>query len=186
MRASSSQLDELYLRPSAQPSSYRKVLIEPVPVALRSDWLKQSHAYNRIQSLYPPYTDAERVTREMSELVQADLAEAFRAGGYEVVAAPGPGVLRVSASVSELFINAPDRLSPWLTRTLTRDAGQARLSLEARDAASGLLLARAVHLGIAREVSRVNSGDDVSNRMWFDALFRRWASSCVSALTRAS
>ena len=65
-------------------------------------------------------------------------------------------------------------------KTFTRDAGQATLLLEARDAVTGTLLARVVHHGIAREISRINPASDVSNRFWFDTLFRRWAADCIA------
>src|SRR5437762_13219953 len=57
----SRNLDGLYLRPNADLSGYRRVLIDPVSVEFRSDWLTQRHAYNRIQapSVYPS-VDGER------------------------------------------------------------------------------------------------------------------------------
>ena len=106
--------------------------------------------------------------------------EAERALAQARAAAPEPGVLRVSPSVAELYVYAPDRLSPWRTRNFTRDAGQAILYLEARDAVSGAVLGRVVHRGIAREVNRINVTDHVSNHFWFDTMFRRWAENCVA------
>src|SRR5438046_8415162 len=179
----SRNLDGLYLRPNADLSGYRRVLIDPVSVEFRSDWLTQRHAYNRIQapSVYP-YVDGERLAKETAASLDSSLAAAFKARGYEIAAAPEPGVLRVSARVSELFINAPDRLSPWITRNFVRDAGQATLSLEARDAVSEGVLARVVHRGIAREVARINLAGDTSNRMWLDTMLWRWAANSVAEL----
>jgi hypothetical protein len=174
-------LDELYLRPDADLPGYRKVMIDPVPVDVRNDFLTQTHAYNRIQapSVYP-YRDALGLVKEMAATLESSVAEAFKARGYEIVEGPGPGVLRLSPGIGELYVNAPDRLSPWRTRTFTRDAGQATLYLEAHDAVTGTLLGRVVHHAIARELSRINVADDVSNRFWFDTLFRRWAENCVA------
>ena len=174
----SRNLDELYLRPNADLPGYRKVMIDPVQVGVRT----QMHAYNRIQApaVYPE--DAARFAKETAASLEGIVAEAFKARGYEVAAAPEPGVLRVSLSVAELDVYAPDRLSPWRTRNFTRDAGQAKLYLEARDAVTGALLGRVVHHGIAREVSRINVADNVSNQFWFETLFRRWAENCVAEL----
>jgi hypothetical protein len=183
MRTPSSQLDELYLRPYGDLNGYGRVLLDPVPVALHPDGLAQRNAYNRIQPMYAPYADAESVTRDMAQLMHEDFAEALRAGGYELVSFAGPGVMRISVSVREVYVNAPERES--VTRAATRDAGQAKLSLEARDSQSGALLARIEHFGLAREVGRANPADDVSNRMWFDVLFRRFAANCVAALAKA-
>jgi hypothetical protein len=172
----SRNLDRLYLRPDANLPGYRRVMIDPVRVDVRA----QMHAYNRIQSpaVYPD--DVARFAEETAAGLDDIIAEAFKARGYEVAAAPEPGVLRVSASVGELYVYAPDRFSPWRTRNFTRDAGQAVLYLEARDAVSGVVLGRVVHRGIAREVARINVTDHVSNRFWFDTMFRRWAGNCVA------
>jgi hypothetical protein len=186
VRTPSSQLDQLYLRPNADIASYTRVLVDPVQVGLRDDWATQSNAYNyRVQPKYPHYTDADRLKQEMAELMHADVTEAFRTAGYEAVGIAGPGVVRVAVAVNELFVNAPDRLSPWTTRTATRDAGQARLSLEARDSVSGTVLGRIEHFGLAREALLANAADDVSNRMWFDVMFRRFASNCVAVFGNA-
>src|SRR6267142_1838007 len=80
-----------------------------------------------------------------------------------------------SGKFDELFINAPDRLSSSVRVTFNRDTGQAILSLEATDAASGTVLARIVHRPIVREVSRFNLADDTTNRFWLETAFRRWA-----------
>src|SRR5437899_8811200 len=60
----SANVDELYLRLNADLSGYRRVLIDPVSVEFRSDWLTPRHAYNRIQapSVYP-YVDCEPLAR---------------------------------------------------------------------------------------------------------------------------
>jgi hypothetical protein len=175
----SNQLDEVYLRPNADFSAHRRVVIDAVPVQFRSDWLTRRHAYNRLQEPYPPYQDPQATARDLGAITQAGLAEAFAARGYEVVRAPGPGVLQISARITELFINAPDRLSSSMRATLTRDAGQATLSLEARDP-GGVLLARIEHHGIAREVTRLSVADDASNRLWLDTMLRRWAVNCAA------
>jgi len=174
----SRNLDGLYLRPDANLPGYHRVMIDPVRVDVRT----QMHAYNRIQApaVYPE--DLDRFAKETAASLNDIVAEAFTLRGYEIAAAPEPGVLRVSPSVAELFVYAPDRLSPWRTRNFTRDAGQAVLYLEARDAVSGTLLGRVVHRGIAREVSRINVTDNVSNHFWFDTMFRRWAENCVAEL----
>jgi len=175
----SRNLDELYLRPNAELAAYRKVLIEPVRAEVSSDWQKNLN-YTRNVSRWVGPEDAKRVAAEAATSLEGILAETFKARGYEIATAPEPGVLRLSARIADLYVNAPDRYSPWNTKTFTRDAGQATLVLEARDAVTGALLARVVHHGTAREISRINPASDVSNRFWFDTLFKRWASDCIA------
>lgn len=175
-------LDEVHLRPNADLAGYRRVLIDPVAVELSRDWLRNMNAYNRSPSRWIGPDEARRIAMETTSSLESSVAEAFKARGYEIVAAPGPGVLRLSPRVADLSINAPDGLSPWRTKTFTRDASEAKLLLEARDAVSGTLLARVRHHGIARQVGRLNLANEVSNRFWFDALFRRWAANCAAEL----
>ena len=175
----SRQLDELYLRPNADLAAYRKVLIDPVRAEIRSDWQKNLN-YTRNVSRWVGPDDARRIAADVASSLENVIAETYKARGYEIAAAPEPGVLRFSASIADLYVNAPDRYSAWTTKTFTRDAGQATLVLEARDAVSGTLLARVVHHGIAREISRINTATDVTNRFWFDTLFRRWTADCIA------
>ena len=175
----SRNLDELYLRPNADLAAYRKVLIDPVRAEMRGDWLKNLN-YTRNVSRWVRPEDAQRIAADVASTLESTLAETYKARGYEIASAPEPGLLRVSASIADLYVNAPDRFSPWNVKTFTRDAGQATLVLEARDAVSGTLLARVVHHGIAREISRLNMAGDVSNRFWFEALFRRWTADCIA------
>ncbi len=175
----SRNLDELYLRPNADLAAYRKVLIDPVRAEIRGDWLKNLNYTRNVSRRVGP-DDAQRIAADMASTLESTLAETYKARGYEIAAAPEPGVLRVSTRIADLYVNAPDRFSPWTVKTFTRDAGQATLLLEARDAVGGTLLARVVHHGIAREISRINMAGDVSNRFWFEVLFRRWTADCIA------
>ena len=179
----SGRLDELHVLPGTQLSGYHKVMLDPVAVQLRSDWVKQQHAYNyKIQPTYPRYKDVDQVTKETATAVADSLAKAFRAKGFEVVETPGAGVMRVSAKVTDLFVNAPDIVSPGYTRNLTRDAGEATLSLEARDAVDAKMLARMQHHAIARETPRGNLANDPANTLWMETLYQRWAENCVAEI----
>ena len=173
----SSRFDELYLRPNADLSAYRRALIEPVPVNFAKDYLTRQHGLNHLlaQPLGKPYQDPDAVAQDMAALMQASLRDAFRAAHYEIEREPGPGVLRISARIDELYINAPDELSSSVRAAANRDTGQATLSLEAADSVSGDVLARIVHRHIVREVGRANPADDTTNRFWLETAFRRWA-----------
>jgi hypothetical protein len=179
----SGRLDELHVLPGKQLAGYRKVILDPVGVQLRSDFIKQQHGNNyRIQPTYPRYKDVEQVTKEATIAVADSLAKAFRAKGFEIVDTPAAGVMRVSAKVTDLFVNAPDIVSPGYTRNVTRDAGEATLSLEARDALDGKVLARMQHHAIARETPRGNIANDPANTLWMETLYQRWADNCVAEL----
>jgi hypothetical protein len=183
-------LDELYLRPNADLANYRKVVIDPVQVAFRSDWNKDfvdPHASIRRLT----QDDVRRIADETASTLQSAVAEAFKARGYEVAAAPGPGVLRLSPSVTDLYVNAAENLATGgTTKSFTKDAGEATLVLEARDSVSGTLLGRVVDRRTAQEtkgtqISDVRRTTTVSNSFWFDTMFRRWAATCAKEFETA-
>ena len=176
----SRHLDELYLRPGANLATYRKVVIDPVRVAFHRDWLRYGYTANAARPVAED--NVRRIAAGIARDAEAAVAEAFKARGYEIVSAPAPGVLRLSPRVADLYVNAPDRNSPWREKAFTREAGQAALLLDASDSVSGTLLGRVSHLGRAEQMGGFARANDVSNRFWFDALIRRWARNCASEL----
>jgi hypothetical protein len=183
-------LDELYLRPNADLAGYRKVLIDPVQVAFRSDWNRDfadPHAALRRLS----QDDVRRITDETASGLQSAIADTFRARGYQIVAAPGPGVLRLSPSLADLYVNAAEELQQGgTTKSFTKDAGEATFVLDVRDAATGTLLGRVVDRRTVRETKGTQIRDvvrtsRVSNNFWFEETFRRWAVACVTEFETA-
>ncbi len=191
--ALSRNLDEVYLQPGADLSAYKKVIVEPGQAALAKNWLKDMNATRSVQRWLVP-EDAQRITDEAASSLAPVITDVFKARGYEIVSAPGPGVLRLTPSVTDLFVNAPDVASPGIQRAFVRDGGQATLHLDVRDAVTGTLVARIVDRSTAHEVLapatsagqlRSNRATDVSNLFWFEALYRQWAGYCAKALGSA-
>jgi hypothetical protein len=172
-------------RSELQLAGYRSVLIEPARVEFAEGWYRQMHAYDRGPPRAVDRDEVQRLAREAAASFESSLAEAFRAHGFEITAVAGPGVIRVSPAVAELDINAPEQPTPWRTRTFMRNAGQARLAFEVRDAVSGALLGRVEEKVVAEQMGRVALANEVTNRFWFDVLFRRWAASRAAELAAA-
>jgi len=182
----SRELDEFYLRPNADLAAYRKIVIDPVQVTFRKDWNKDFvDPHGSLRRLLPD--DVRRIADDTASTMQSAVAEAFKARGYEIAAAPGPGVLRLSPTITDLYVNAAENLATGgTTKSFTKDAGEATLVLEARDSVSGTLVGRVVDHRTARESKGTQIGDvrrtsTVSNNFWFDATFRRWATTCAKA-----
>jgi hypothetical protein len=179
-------LDEFYVLPKSDLAGYRKILIDPAVVRLQKGWLKNMNQYRDVSRWLVP-EDAQQIANDAAGAMGAAVAAAFTARGYEIAAAPGPGVLRLTPSVSDLYVNAPDVPAPGIQIGIVHmDAGTATLQLEARDAVTGTLLGQVVDRDTAREVGRFDRATRVSNTFWFEAMFRQWASNCAKAFEAAN
>jgi len=176
----SRNLDKLYLRPNADLARYQRVMIDPVTVEFSKGWDRSVNDPRYVRRIRPE--DARRIAEETTANVSGILADTFKARGYEIVAAPGAGVLRLSPHVTELYVNAPDVFPPGETRSLAREAGEATVILEARDASDGTLLAVVADHGTAQEMLRLSRANNVTNTFWFDGMFRRFAARGVDAI----
>lgn len=177
-------LDEFYLRPNADLSAYRSVMIDPVTVSFRADWNKDfvdPHASVRRLS----QDDVRRISDDTAEGLRNALADTFAGKGYAVVSAPGPGVLRLTPVLSNVYVNAVEDLyTGGTTKSFTKDAGEATLRLEVHDAATAALLARIVDRRTAQQTKGTQRGDlirspSVVSNFWFEDLFRKWSAVCV-------
>jgi len=95
-------------------------------------------------------------------------------------AAPEPGVLRVSASIADLYVNAPDRFSPWNVKTFHpgRRPGDAA-ARGARRSQRNAPRARGTHGMHARSAASTWRAT-FRNRFWFDTLFKRWRLTAIA------
>lgn len=160
VRQTARNVDEFYLRPGADFSGYRRVMLGPVEVAFAPGWQKQ-HAE----------VDAEaalRIRRDMAALVrdeftrQLESSAGGRGAGYAVVDSAAPDVLDVRASIVDLDITAPDTGTP-MRRVYVLSAGRGRLVAELRDSLTGALLAKVVDSREARDYPNFQLATRVSN-----------------------
>lgn len=178
-------LDEVYVQPGTNFQAYRKVMIDAGSVAMRKGWLRSINA-TRGPSRWLVQDDEQNITDNAAASLSSAVAQAFKARGYEVVTAPAAGVLRITPQVTDLAVNAPDVSSANMQALYSVTAGDATLTMDVRDAATGALLGHVVDRGTAHELSpRINRTFGVTNAFWFDALFTRWTADCMAALESA-
>ena len=174
----SDRFDLVYLRQDADFRSYSKVLIDPVEVAFHKDWKKD---YNSgASSLGSRISDGDLQDAISKGVVAAgDVFDAaFKRGGYEVVGAPGPDVLRVKTGIVHIRVSAPDQRTAARSYNFAGEAGSATLFVEARDSTTGELLGRAVDQKIAGDNSAAWR-TSVSNRADFRKMVENWATAAV-------
>ena len=181
----SSTLDEVYLRPAVDLAGFRKVMVDPARVETFKGWRKSINQ-QREPSRWITVEEEQNMTRTAATVMTEAVARAFRDRGFEIVTAPGPGVLRVSPSTPDLFVNAPDTVTPTLQAQITqREAGDATLNMEIRDSANGTVIGFVSDRNTARQVQIFNRVTLVSNQFWFDAMFSAWARNIATELAMA-
>ncbi|WP_454758428.1 DUF3313 family protein [Caulobacter segnis] len=168
-----------YLLPGVDFRTYDKVMLDPTEIAFEKNWKRDYNMSSPAETLTD--RDLQRIAEEGRAGAGAILAKAYAAGGYPVVAAPAPDVLRVRTALVNIEVTAPDLQSPGIVRTYARDAGVATLVVEARDSMTGALLGRAVD---AQEAGDMPTGqrNRVTNRADFARIMEAWARNAVKGL----
>jgi hypothetical protein len=176
------KLDQLRTSADRASLASRKVVVAPVEVQLDRDSIDNGSVHGRSLREKP---DLPRITREMSDSVHNELANALRAKGYELVSAPGPGVLTVRVSVHDVVVSAPQVDAPAVISSYTREVGKATMRLEVQDS-SGATRVWSLDRRIAGETRQPIPASSVSNRFWFESMFRNWAGDVASELAALS
>jgi hypothetical protein len=157
-------------------------MIDPTEVAFDKNWV-QNYNENQMDptaqiTSYDIHSEVEQGVKKASKIFDKE----FAAGGYPVVTAPGPNVLRVRTAILNIQVASPDLMSS-MSRTITNSdaAGSAMLVVEARDSQSNALLGRAVDSRLAGEGGSVLR-NSVTNWSDFEQLVKTWAKASVAGL----
>ncbi|HEY1927390.1 MAG TPA: DUF3313 family protein [Caulobacteraceae bacterium] len=168
-----------YLAPGADFAPYHKVMIDPVEIAFKKNYVRDYNSSHRGLSSQIRDSDVERMVAGGSKSATSLFAKAFSDAEYQVVTEPGPDVLRVHCGVVDIYVNAPDVRSAGRRTAVAPEAGYASFFVEARDSMTGALLGRVLDKRYAGDsIGRVRTS--VSNRADFEALFRTWAKQAVA------
>ena len=133
-------LDTVYMRPKAELAAYKTVQINPSRVEFAKHWEHHSKGFEH----RPTAEDMARIKTKLAELVRETFAKELRDHKYAIVESPVEDTLLVSASIIDLYINAPDVGGTGKVKSYTTGAGRMTLVLELRDAPTGQLLARVI------------------------------------------
>lgn len=176
------KMDAAYLAPGADFRPYTKVIIDPTQAAFNKDWMKRMNDPTRSVSTRITQEDADKIIASTQSNFDDIFREAFEKAGYPVVTAPGPDVVRVSTAVINLYVNAPDTMTPGRSRTFTTDAGEATLVMEVRDSMTRALLARVLDRRETRGTGQMQMASSVTNVNDFRMLFKQWASITIKGI----
>jgi hypothetical protein len=102
-----------------------------------------------------------------------------------VVKVPGADVLRLQIGIADLYVNAPDTMSPGRSRTYTLSAGEMTLVGELIDSESGQVISRVIDRREARNTGTMQLTNSVVNAQEARAIAASWARILRSRLDAA-
>lgn len=178
----SKRLDLVYLQPGADFRAYTKVMIEPTEVSFARDWQRDYNRSTRSLSSRVSDKDVQDTISEAVKAADGIFANAWTKGGYAVVSAPGPDVMRVKTGVVNIWVTAPDQPTAGRSYSFSEQAGHATLFVEARDSMTGALLGRAVDQRVVGD-NFTSWRTSVSNRADFRDQVVQWADISVRGLS---
>jgi hypothetical protein len=174
-------IDMAYALPGATLSGYKQVMIDPVNVLFAKNWDPK-----QVGSRFNLGTnDIEKIRSNVAKLVYDTFIEELKKGGYNLATAAGPDVLEVRPGIINLYITAPDTMTPGRSRVYTTSAGEMTLVAELADSETGQVIARVLDRYRSRDTGnwRMSSGVDNASEARSAAL--SWAKILRDGLDKA-
>lgn len=176
-------VDKLYARPNVSLKSYTAVMLDPPVVEFDKDWDPNENRRELSRQVTPD--DMKDIKEGLAKLLHDGFVAELQRGNYPIATAPAANVLRVSPAIINLYINAPDTMSPGMSRTYVMDAGHMTMFTELRDSATGQLLARAVDTKTGTDFGHLQIANSVTNSAEAKNMISQWAKALRNALDRA-
>jgi hypothetical protein len=149
VRVPSTRKAGVYRLPDAMFAQYRRVMLAPASVAFPKNWDRKN--LDRLNTGLKP-SERRRIADDMARLFHEELlAELVERGGFTLAEAPAPDVVLIAPAITELDLTHPDGGNTPGSRSFVRTAGSMTLTIELRDAASGVTVGRIIDYEQARE-----------------------------------
>jgi Protein of unknown function (DUF3313) len=174
VRVNAKRIDLLYLRPQADIRGYNRILLDPPEVAYDKNWRRDYDRSTTGHLVRLSDRDIRAAIDDGKQMLTESFREAFQKAGYKVAPSPDSDVLRLSISLLNVRLVAPEARSGVAMHTFSSETGSATLVVEARDSLSGQLLGRAVDQEVIDDWF-VALRNDVTNRADFGQQFEEWA-----------
>jgi hypothetical protein len=179
-RRQSKTLDHVYVRPGVQFAAYQRVRLDPVTVEFDKNW-DPNHGTRSLSGRLSS-SDIQRIRSDLATEFRKVLADTLAKGGYPLVEEDGEEVLRVTASMVNVYINAPARSAAATSATYVMESGRITVFLELRDSVTGQVLARAVDTTQGTRSGHLQWAGSVSNSAEAKQAFMEWATQLRKAL----
>jgi hypothetical protein len=176
------KVDKAWLLPGADFRPYKKVLLKRAEVAFQKGWLRDMNSNTISKVNKVTEADAMKIVEAARSGFDAIWAEAFKKSGYEIVTAPGEGVLEVAPRVVDLYLNSVAAPSQGISRSYTMQAGEATLHMDVRDSRLGTLLGRVSDRRETMKSAQAQLSMPATQSADFAQLFATWAVITVKGL----
>lgn len=176
------KLDAIYLLPGADFRAYDKVMVDSAEIAFRKDWLRNINSSMPVTQRHLTDADAKKMLDGAKTNFDQVFVDTLKDSGFTIVSEAGPGVLRLSPGVANLYVNAPDPNRDSMARTYVMEAGEGTLVLEARDSLTNALLGRVLDRRETANSGRMQFTNQSSNIADFRALVKVWANTSAKGL----
>ena len=175
-------IDLAYALPGATLAGYDKVMIDPIDVSFHKEWDPKKTG----SSLKLSAEDRENIRTGVAKIVYDEFIKELQdKSSYQVVNEAGPDVMRVEAMIINLYVNAPDPMTPGRSRTYTVSAGEMTLVIQLHDSESGAVIARAIDRREGRNSAMMTLSSSVFNAAEARSIASSWARILRSALDKA-
>jgi hypothetical protein len=124
----------------------------------------------------------KKIRIDLANLAKDTFTKVLRDGGYQVVTEAGDGVIEITPSIVNLYINAPDTKTAGRSKTYTMDAGSMTLALQVSDSVTGTLLAVAFDHKRDSDSGMLRWTSSASNRAAASLILTGWAEQLKSDL----
>lgn len=173
------RFDEVWLAETSTLSGYRKVFIESPDVSFRKRWKTDQ---NRYHPRKVTDSDVERIKTDLAQLMVDTFASELADSGFEVVDAPGEGVLIMRPDIVELDVIAPDTNTAGRSYSYSESAGRLTLLLQLRDGSSNDVIGQVRDQKRDPRRNYIEWRTRVSNTATAKRLVRGWARDLGKAL----
>ena len=173
VRQPGTRLAGVFVKPDAEIATYSSFLIAPASVQFARNW--DPNRGGRSLSRRLDAGDIGAIKNDLASMLDEIFREELAAGGYQVVTEAGPDTLLVIPAIVDLYVTAPDTLTPGRSRTYTANSGRMTLVLELRDSVTGETLARVVDTQSGRNFGMMTITNRVTNTADARQAMRTWA-----------
>ena len=174
-------IDMAFALPGATLSGYTQFMIDPVNVSFAKNWKPTVPGTRRNLST----DEIEKIRSGVAKIVFDVFVAELKKGGYTLASAAGPNVLDVKPMILNLYVTAPDVMTPGRTRTYTASSSEMTLVAELTEFETRQVVARVLDRQQARRTGTYTMSSSVSSASDARVAATSWASILRNGLDKA-